>query len=199
MLLRAGCRYIRSITAPNGRLAASVVHPLHQASYRRVEASINQAPINLKSVEETLHEINHHAQEAYNAAGVGELDRRNLEREFLVTGVVPEVLDPLARRLIDTSIDRLVEKAGVDTMELFKVDVRPLGLTDDESTKEWWKGRRRCAFRKIDIPPSVKKYRRCARCLRVTEEFTDPRTTPAWIGKLQRQCVCGSAWIAMEA
>ncbi|KAL9082369.1 MAG: hypothetical protein Q9159_006472 [Coniocarpon cinnabarinum] len=196
MMLRVGCRFWRTVTSSGGKMASQAPFT-HQYSWLSLLNTINHASMDLKQFESFLVGLNFYAQEAYDSAGISEADRRNIERDFLVTGVVPDLFEGLAKRLIRHSVDRFVADARIDPLKLFRTDVRSLGLTDDESTREWWRNNKQCALRKTLLPVGIPRHRKCARCWRVTEDFTNAQTTPGWIMKIQRACVCGSAWIGV--
>ena len=172
--------------------------PAYLPSWNKFVATVQNSPVDLRQFETFLQGINHYAREGYDAAGTSELDKRSAERSLLVTGVIPEQLDGLAGRLVTNNVDRLIDDGNVDPMTLFEMDVSSLGLTDDLPTQQWWEGRRRCSLRKVDMAPNVTRWRQCARCGRLTEDLTDARTTPPWMHKLHRTCMCGSSWVIME-
>ncbi|KAL9056877.1 MAG: hypothetical protein Q9162_002648 [Coniocarpon cinnabarinum] len=99
MMLRVGCRFWRTVTSSGGKMASQAPFT-HQYSWLSLLNTINHASMDLKQFESFLVGLNFYAQEAYDSAGISEADRRNIERDFLVTGVVPDLFEGLAKRLI---------------------------------------------------------------------------------------------------
>ena len=198
MLLRTMSRVIRSFLDRIAGIAAQIA-PSQRYWWLRIISMINDSPVNIFAFETFLGGLMHYAKEGYDGAGATVSDRATSERTFLLTGNIPAPLEELAKRLFGHSTDRLIsEKGSVNQARVFKTDYRHLNVLDDVQTQRWWKGRRYCAFRKMDMAPAMTQWRRCTRCERVTEDVGQSQNVPIWLQRLWRSCPCGNGFLSVE-
>ena len=194
MLLRVACRFVRSFS-PENKLA-NAISPKYKPSWDNLLRKVHQSAVDVEPFEKFLGGLTHYAKEAYKEKPGNE--QTAIENTFILDGKIPEVLEPLATRLVTSAVDKLIEDGKIDPMALYKTDVTPLRLTDDDQTSNAWKDRKQCCFRKIDLPRGVRSWRKCVRCHRMAEDITDPKTLPRFLLTLQRSCICGSAWLTVD-
>ncbi|KAB8339185.1 hypothetical protein FH972_022120 [Carpinus fangiana] len=202
-LLRYCCRYLRTLIE-RARMSKDKRGLPFRKSWAAIADITTGSGLSLKAFESLLVELDHHARQAYVAAGVtNEKERADIELGCLISGEIPEALVPVVQRLVTTSAAKLAADRECDPMALFFADIRVLDLTDDRETREMHGHELSdgAVAQKFDIirktPMSlarVKTWRRCSRCCSVMENL-HLRLCNQWLQGMQKSCVCGNAWI----
>ena len=116
---------------------ASLV-PISQA----LAQTFTSAHLSPRSVEQILSDVDKSIKRAYASTNppTDDTKRQEMEREMLVTGIVPECLHPVVTMLVENVVGGL-RNTELDEGELYFKDFSMLGLGDDRRTKTWWKSR----------------------------------------------------------
>ena len=167
---------------------------------------VEKNPIEILRFERLLEEVQHYVREAYDQAGLSDVDRNASERDLLVTAQVPKLLAGVVQRLLTTTLEKLIMEGKEIKVDPYKVeyeaDFRLLRLTEDERTISWAKANLVDAVRKLPISEtslSKWKVRKCMRCGAHMENLLPYREVNAWIKSIGKTCVCGSMWVLVWA
>ena len=181
--------------------------------------AINRAYFSPLQLERFLAGIESLVKHAYEAATppITDQKRQEIERQMIVTGMIPEVLEPVVERLVGKSVDALRD-GGVEEAELYFKDFKELGLSGNDGPRRWWgsiskdqpdkRGRIGGGSGTGDgtgtitgaghgtgngIPPI--RTRTCARCGAVMEDSLALKDRSPWLFNLQQKCFCGGFWL----
>ena len=189
------------------------------ALHSQVWDAINGAFFLPAQLESLLTEIESWVKHAYEAATppVTAQRRQEIERDMLVTGVIPKVLESVVERLVGQSVEAL-RGEGVKEAELYFRDFRDLGLSGDDGPRRWWGSISKdqpgsgvrvngssaasdgsdadtgTGYEAGNITPQI-RTRTCARCGAVMEDSLSFKDRSLWLIKMQQQCFCGGFWL----
>ncbi|KAI9670641.1 MAG: mediator complex subunit [Alyxoria varia] len=226
-LMKLCSYYIRNLLDRNG-IKGVISSASSARSFENILRPLfDSAPIRLKDFERLLDEMNHHVRQAYdnapqpqqpqNAADtnnkkpeLGESSdtapmpdpqRLATERLFLITGDFPDLLFPVAHRLLTHTLERIttpVEEGGygLDRIKMLQTDMRFLGLTDEPQAVAFQKNNRFDVLRQVSIN-GLRSWRRCTRCGACMEDLV-PGQCPVWMRNLGMKCTCGNPWVVQE-
>ena len=122
--------------------------------------------------------------------------RQEIERTMLVEGTIPDILMPVARHLLTTTMDDLKEE--VDEAKLYFKNVSMLDLHDDQRTKKWHRDHVLDAARKVVLDKDKVKIRSCMRCGSKMEDLTQAKGFNPFLYQTWRTCFCGGLWMVDE-
>lgn len=164
--------------------------PLRLA-YQELGAVFQKSLVSVSQFERLLSQLENGIKNAYQASGMSDSERSNVEKNMLIKVEVPEVLlDPVKEFLTNTAASL---KEEVNVAELYFTNFASLGLTDDKAGKRWRKEHPLDAMRKIELGNSV-STRRCTRCAAVMEDLLPTRTASVMVSQM-KHCFCGSWWM----
>ena len=201
-LLRLNCHNMRNlISATKAQVGPS---PLGIA-YLELEAVFQKAPVTVPQFEHLLSHMDTGVRNTYQKAGMdsndsgqqkaGKEKRNNIEKDMLIKATIPEIHLDTVRELLTTTVNAL--KDEINVAELYFLDFRSLGLTDDESSKSWRDTHPMDAMRKTELKKDA-KTKRCTRCGALTEDIVPSRGVNIIVMNLQRYCICGSWFMTVD-
>ena len=225
-LMKLCSYYIRNLLDRNG--IKGVINSTSSArSFEKILRPLfDSAPIRLKDFERLLDEMNHHVRQAYDntplpqqpnavdsnskkqdsgeSSKTGPMpdpQRLATERLFLITGDFPDLLFPVAHRLLTHTLDRITTPVddggyGLDRIRILEADMRFLGLTDEPRAITFQKRNRFDVLRQVCIN-GLRSWRRCTRCGACMEDLM-PGQCAVWVRNLGMKCTCGNPWVVQE-
>ncbi|KAL8822394.1 MAG: hypothetical protein Q9191_006872 [Dirinaria sp. TL-2023a] len=202
--------------------------PLRDA-YQTVISVLRDSPVQLVQFEKMITEVDTKIKEAYQSgsssssnggAGITDAERKNIEKEMLVSGTIPSVLMPAVTTLLTSTVTTLREE--IDVAELYFSDFSWLDLNNsepedsseteketathntDEPRKKKKKKRRRIekprvdSIRKVELKPGS-KFKRCVRCCALIGDDRQQQqqqqqpyaTRNQALAQLLKTCLCG--------
>lgn len=165
---------------------------LQRRSFRELEAIFEESPVTIIQFERLLTIIEHSIKDFYTSTNMNEKDRKNTEKEMLVSATVPGMLMPLVESFLTRTLDEFRDE--VNEMELFFNDISWLGLSDDRRSDAWKREHVLDVLRKVVLPKEA-RLRRCTRCCAVMEDVYPHRQSAPWMLPMQRTCYCGDWWL----
>ena len=205
LFLKYNCRYLRQY-ALEANSFRGYPGPLRDA-YQTVISILRDSPVQLVQFEKMIMELESKIKEAYQ--GISDAERKNIEKEMLVSGTIPSVLMPAVTTLLTSIVASLREE--VDVAELYFSDFSWLDLDDYGGNEEIEiengnannpdsrrrKGRKRIekpkidTIRKVPLKPGV-KIKRCIRCCALVGDAQQPYgTRNQALAQLLKNCLCG--------
>ena len=164
--------------------------PLRLA-YQELGAVFQKSLVSVSQFERLLSQLENGIKSAYQASGMSDSERSNVEKNMLIKVEIPEVLlEPVKEFLTNTAASL---KEEVNVAELYFTNFASLGLTNDKAGKRWRKEHPLDAMRKIELGNNV-STRRCTRCAAVMEDLLPTRTASVMVSQM-KQCFCGSWWM----
>ncbi|WEW61636.1 Mediator of RNA polymerase II transcription subunit 16 [Emydomyces testavorans] len=170
--------------------------------YARTVTLIEESPLRVDVYEKFLLSIDNVIKYTYQSAGFGNSDRAAPERDLLVTGSVPPVLQPAVVTILNNTMSLI--RPDVDLLRLCTWDYSWLGIGDDMLTKRFARQNEVDILRKtivrINEPhrKSTQPARRCVRCCAFSEDVTSPRSLALFRLLVKtvvlRTCLCGAMW-----
>lgn len=144
-------------------------------------------PFDSQRVAQLVAELEYYQKEAYDSAGFTPEQREATERKMMATSKIPEVLLPLAERLLTSSIGKLVAdddhgKSALDQVRLYM----PRALMQKQVDN-----RRKTPIR-LGKQNGCEEWLECSRCQAVASQQSTP---PRWFQSLPRTCTCSNAWV----
>ena len=164
-------------------------------TWREVAAIFAKSPVPIHIFEKVLEDVEKNIRSIYDSNQIPEAERKDIEKNMLISGAVPPKLWPAMEALLTktlTSIEDDIDRAG-----LYFHDLSWLGLSDDRASDQWRKAHRLDVIRKIGLPAGA-KVKRCTRCCSVMEDAAPQKGTTSWLMSLWRNCVCGNWWMELE-
>lgn len=199
--LRYTCRTLKGLESQAMRFEAT--NPsLSPDDDAKITVSSFRAPLSASAIkiphfERVMTDIDGTVRAAYNS--ISEAERATAERLLFVNNELPEIFkDPVAR-LLGITIPEL--KASINISTLYWHDVSWLGLHDDRTSLLWQKTHTVDAVRKIEIPRTALRLRRCTRCCALSDEVVimpggrGQAVAGQWVASTQRMCLCGTLWM----
>lgn len=159
-------------------------------AYQELGAVFQKSLVSVSQFERLLSQLENSIRSAYQASGISENERSNVEKNMLVKVEIPEVLMGPVKGFLINTVASLKEE--VDVAELYFANVAPLGLTNDNASKRWRKEHPLDAMRKIELRNV--STRRCTRCASVMEDLLPTRTASVMVSQM-KHCFCGSWWM----
>lgn len=199
--IRYTCRTLKGLEANAMRLEATNPSPAldedARVTIKSFRAPLGASAIKIPHFERVMNDIDGTVRAAYNS--VSEAERATAERLLFVNNELPEIFkDPVAR-LLGITIPEL--KQNINISALYWHDVSWLGLHDDRTTLLWQNTHTVDAVRKIEIPRTALRLRRCTRCCSLSDEVVIApgggrgQVAGQWIASTQRMCLCGTLWM----
>lgn len=165
---------------------------LQRRAFRELEAIFEASPVSIIQFESLLTTIEQSIKDFYTSSNTTEKDRKNTEKEMLVSATVPNMLMPLVESFLTRTLDGFREE--VNEMELYFYDISWLGLSDDRRSDAWKREHVLDVLRKVVLPKEA-QLRRCTRCCAVMEDVYPHRASVHWMLPMQRTCYCGDWWL----
>ncbi|KAL8784654.1 MAG: hypothetical protein Q9195_008957 [Heterodermia aff. obscurata] len=178
----------------------------HSSSYACIGSILRDAPLHYEQFERLLAQLNTDIQNAYQASGIAEAQRKETEKEMLIQGTVPAVLMPAVETLLGQMVAALKEE--VDVARLYFMDFSWLEMGEDRKTGLWMRGKRLDVVRKVVVEVGgeggraqgkQRRLKRCTRCCAVMEDV-GPGGGFGGNGQvlhMQRNCFCGGWWMGI--
>jgi mediator of RNA polymerase II transcription subunit 16 len=174
-------------------------------AYRELEAVFQKSPITVPQFEHLLSHLDNNIKSTYQAAGLHHDDvdkhkrekeeRNNIEKTMLIKATIPPVLEASVKDLLTTAVNALKEEVNV--AELYFTDMGWLGLTDDNSSRQWREKHPIDSVRKTPLKKDT-RTKRCIRCGALTEDALPFKGANMMIMTLLRYCICGSWFMIGE-
>lgn len=187
--LKYNCRQLRSL---HMEAKSSHAYGSQRQIFREVEAIFEEYPVTVLQFERLLSELDSNIKTAYLTSQISDTDRRNTEKEMLVSARIPSVLTSALESFLMTTVDHLREE--VNEAELYFVDISWLGLCDDSSSDFWRMNHVLDILRKVELPKEA-QIRRCTRCCARMEDKHQQKGVSIWFLNMQRTCFCGNWWM----
>lgn len=189
--LKYNCRYLHSLHTESKNHEK---YGPQRAAFRELEAIFEDSPVTVIQFERLLTALDHNIKNAYTSSNTNPVDRKNTEKEMLVSATVPSMLLPVVGSFLTKTLDEFREE--VDELELFFTDISWLGLSDDRRSDVWRREHVLDGLRKVVLPREA-PLKRCTRCCAVMED-SYLRGTPPWMLNMQRTCYCAGWWTAVD-
>ncbi|OAL70354.1 hypothetical protein A7D00_5320 [Trichophyton violaceum] len=201
--LRYICRGLRGLT--NGfRNAMNLSNESYQI-YSQMVTVITESALKVDVYEKLLATVESDVKHAYQNAGFNNADRAAPERDLLINGSIPPVLQPAVTAILTKTVPMIRNEAN--PMYLFLQDYSWLGVGDDKRADLFRHKYEIDILRKVLIPldesrGAVRPSRRCVRCCAISEEI--PPKSMAAVKMLMRTavlraCTCGGMWSMSNA
>lgn len=159
-------------------------------AYQELGAVFQKSLVSVSQLERLLSQLENSIKSAYQASGISEAERSNVEKNMLVKAEIPDILFEPVKDLLTKTAASLKEE--VDVAELYFANVASLGLTNDNTSKRWRKEHPLDAMRKIELKGVP--TRRCTRCGAVMEDLLPTRMVSMMVSQM-KHCFCGSWWM----
>ena len=159
-------------------------------AYQELGAVFQKSLVSVSQLEPLLSQLENSIKSAYQASGISETERSNVEKNMLVKAEIPDILFEPVKDLLTKTAASLKEE--VDVAELYFANVASLGLTNDNTSKRWRKKHPLDAMRKIELKGV--QTRRCTRCGAVMEDLLPTRMVSMMVSQM-KHCFCGSWWM----
>jgi hypothetical protein len=174
---------------------ASSTQPLDIAA-RSIASTFREALVLPAQMTALMKDLDGLVKRAYES--LPESERTAIETEMLTTASIPEVLVPVVKSFLQTSVENLRQE--VNEADLYFRDFSMLGLHEDDRTKRWWKEHTLDGVRKVELRREGQRggvrFRTCARCGAVMEDIIpNVKPTRQWLLNLQRACFCAGHWM----
>jgi mediator of RNA polymerase II transcription subunit 16 len=171
--------------------------------HAKLVSLIEESPVRVDAYERLLANIDSIVKHGYQTAGFSTADRATPEREMLINGAIPPVLQPAVTSILCNTMPLI--RPGVDRLRLFVADYSWLGISDDDMTEKFRKSYDVDIVKRTVVPAkngvsgkAMQPKRRCVRCCSVSEDVNAPRSVPAlrMLAKtaILRSCPCGGSW-----
>ncbi|KAK2809449.1 hypothetical protein FQN49_008613, partial [Arthroderma sp. PD_2] len=198
------CRGLRGITS-GFRNATNLSNESYQV-YSQIVTLIAESALKVDVYEKLLASVDNDVKHAYQNAGFTNNDRAAPERDLLINGSIPPVLQPAVTSILTKTMPMVRNEAN--PMYLFLQDYSWLGVGDDRRTDIFRQRYELDILRKILIPLNESRgtvnrpSRRCVRCCGVSEDI--PPKSVAAVRMLMRTavlraCTCGGMWSMSNA
>lgn len=189
--LRYNCRYLRGL---QGEAKSGQTYGSQRQVFRELEAIFEDSPVTVLQFEQLLSELDSAIKTAYSNTQMSDTDRRNTEKDMLISATIPSVLFPAIELFLRNTIENLKEE--VNEAELYFTDVSWLGLSDDSRSDFWRSNHILDAVRKVELPKDA-QVRKCTRCCAIIEDKYQQKGMSIFVF-LQRFCFCGNWWMIEE-
>ncbi|KAM5439122.1 Mediator of RNA polymerase II transcription subunit 16 [Microsporum canis] len=197
------CRGLRGLT--NGfRNATNLSNESYQM-YSQIVTVIAESALKVDVYEKLLAYVDNDIKHAYQNAGFTNADRAAPERDLLINGSIPPVLQPAVTSILTKTMPMIRNEAN--PMYLFLQDYSWLGVGDDKRSDIFRQKYELDILRKVLIPldesrGAARPSRRCVRCCGVSEDV--PPKSVAAVRMLMRTvvlraCTCGGMWSMSNA
>ncbi|KAI1928152.1 Mediator of RNA polymerase II transcription subunit 16 [Ophidiomyces ophidiicola] len=167
--------------------------------YSAIMTLIEESPLRVDVYEKLLLSIDNVIKYTYQSAGFGAADRATPERDLLITGQVPAVLQPAVKTILISTLSQI--RPDLDLLRLSTWDYSWLEIDIDRMTMSFRQ------YNEIDIlkkaiiqlqePREIllRPKRQCVRCCAFTEEVMPPKSLALFclLAKtiVLRTCICG--------
>ncbi|KAI1961732.1 Mediator of RNA polymerase II transcription subunit 16 [Ophidiomyces ophidiicola] len=167
--------------------------------YSAIMTLIEESPLRVDVYEKLLLSIDNVIKYTYQSAGFGAADRATPERDLLITGQVPAVLQPAVKTILISTLSQI--RPDLDLLRLSTWDYSWLEIDIDRMTMSFRQ------YNEIDILTKVIVQlqdpreillipkRQCVRCCAFTEEVMPPKSLALFclLAKtiVLRTCICG--------
>lgn len=190
--LKHNCRFLCGLHA---EAKSSQTYGPQRQVFRELEAIFEESPVKVLQFERLLSELDSGVRTAYSTAQISDGDRKNTEKEMLVSAKTPSVLASALESFLTTSVESL--RGEVNEAELYFTDLSWLGLSDDSRSDFWRNNHVLDVLRKVELPKEA-QIRRCTRCCAKVEEKFHQKGVNVWLLNMQRTCFCGNWWMVGE-
>ncbi|KAL9587304.1 MAG: hypothetical protein Q9212_000351 [Teloschistes hypoglaucus] len=170
-------------------------HGLKDPIWRELITLLSKPPAALHQFEKVLADVENAIRQIYDNERLSDAERRDIEREMLISGCIPPRLWPAVKVLFTTTLDVVMKENNL--ADLFFHDISWLGLSDDPESDRWRGKHRLDVIRKIELPMHA-RIRRCTRCCSVMEDIPPPRGAAGWLINMWRSCICGNWWMGIK-
>ncbi|KAL8781895.1 MAG: hypothetical protein Q9194_000088 [Teloschistes cf. exilis] len=170
-------------------------HGFKDPVWRELTTLLSKSPAGLHQFEKFFADVEKTVRQIYDNERVSDAERRDIEREMLISGCIPPRLWPAVEVLFTTTLDVVLKEFNV--ADLFFHDISWLGLSDDPESDRWREKHRLDVIRKIELPMHA-RIRRCTRCCSVMEDIAPPRGAAGWLINMWRSCICGNWWMGIK-
>lgn len=167
--------------------------------YYRIVTLIAESPLKVDVYEKLLASIDNVVKQTYQSAGFSNVDRATPERDLLVTGNIPPVLQPAVVTILTKTIPMIRNEANL--MQLCLQDYSWLSIGDDQGTRMFKRKFELDILKKIPLTldDTVKTARRrCVRCCAASGDVTSPKSWASFRMLVRtvvmRSCACGGMW-----
>lgn len=170
-------------------------HSSQDPTWRELGAMFSRAPNPLHQFERVIADVESSVRTIYDTNQISDADRKETERDMLISGSVPSKLWPAVESLVTKTIRAVKEEVNI--AEFYFHDISWLGLSDDKVSDQWRKEHRLDVIRKIEVPRRA-AIRQCTRCCSVMEDTMPPKGTAGFLVNMWRSCVCGNWWMIVK-
>ncbi|KAI4108005.1 MAG: hypothetical protein L6R37_001287 [Teloschistes peruensis] len=170
-------------------------HGFKDPVWRELTTLLSKSPAALHQFEQFFADVEKTVRQIYDNERVSDAERRDVEREMLISGCIPPRLWPAVEVLFTITLDVVLKEFNV--ADLFFHDISWLGLSDDPESDRWREKHRLDIIRKIELPMHA-RIRRCTRCCSVMEDIAPPRGAAGWLINMWRSCICGNWWMGIK-
>ncbi|KAL8633552.1 hypothetical protein Q9189_000705 [Teloschistes chrysophthalmus] len=170
-------------------------HGLKDPVWRQLITLLSKPPAALHQFEKIFADVENAIRQVYDNERLSDAERRDIEREMLISGCIAPRLWPAVKVLFTTTLDVVMKENNL--ADLFFHDISWLGLSDDPESDRWREKHRLDVIRKIELPMHA-RIRRCTRCCSVMEDIPPPRGAAGWLINMWRSCICGNWWMGIK-
>ena len=189
LLFKYNFRFFRGISIEISQSKSS------DPTWRELRAIFLASPVPPQHFERVIADVETSIRNVYSSSSVSENERKEIEKNMLISGTIPWQLMPAVESLLTATVNSLKEEINV--AELYFHDISWLGLSDDGASDQWRREHRLDIIRKVEVPKHA-KVRQCTRCCSVVEDTAPPKGTAAWVVNMWRNCVCGNWWMSVR-
>ncbi|KAA8908454.1 mediator complex, subunit Med16 [Sphaerosporella brunnea] len=191
--LRYNCRSLKGLETSTGKqLHQGTLDEDQRTTFRSFKVPIESCAVKISQFERIMTDIDGTVRAAYH--NVPEAERANAERLLFVNNELPAIFAAPVERLLSVTLPSLWKEINVSS--LFFHNVAWLGFHDDVESMLYHKRHKIDAVRKVLLPLSGVRLRRCTRCCSVVEEAVMGKTL--WLNNFNRMCLCGTLWMHLS-
>ncbi|KAL8696143.1 MAG: hypothetical protein Q9201_007803 [Fulgogasparrea decipioides] len=177
-------------------LGAEVMqHRSHDPTWRELGTMFTKSLVPFHQFEKVITDVENGIRNIYQSNQFSDAERKEIEKNMLVSGSVPSRLWPAVEYLLTGTVKAVREEVNV--AELYFHDISWLGLSDDKASDQWRKRHRLDVIRKVELPRRA-RIRQCTRCCSIMENAAPPKGTAGWLVNMWRSCVCGNWWMSVK-
>ncbi|KAL8816750.1 MAG: hypothetical protein Q9223_004290 [Gallowayella weberi] len=188
LLFKYNLRFFR------GLHAEATQNRSHNPIWREVANLFSTSPVPPHQFEKVIAEVESSVRSIYASNQIPDSERRNIEKNMLISGSVSPKLWPAVESLLTQTLKTM--EGDINRADLFFHDISWIGLSDDPASDQWRREHRLDIVRKTEVRKGL-NVRQCTRCCAVMEDAAPPRGMVGWLVNMWRNCVCGNWWMDM--
>lgn len=165
---------------------------------------IQEAPVGVKEFSLYIGETEAACKKAFDSAQVPDDRRTAMERDIIISGIMPDFFGEVVDSILGAPLRRLKEQVS-DLVAIFHAEDYWQWHSDDQRSENndladpYWID----VIKKTSLTGVRHQMRRCTRCGSCTEIVPGNATqgksaTNQYLNYISKTCVCGGAWVVVD-